>query len=77
MKSFEMMFIPTNSGLMKIYIYALDRKNSRMKVYAELHDQLESATGYNKKKTVASAIEKLLKKFAEKETGPSGPAAGK
>jgi hypothetical protein len=58
MHKMEVLFIPSSSGIIKIYIYGFI-KGSAGKVYATLNDVVSSSKGYNKKRTIIKAVSKL------------------
>jgi hypothetical protein len=59
MNSFEMMLIPSNYGMIKVYIYGFYPPKGMGKVYASLDDTVVSCKGTCKKKTIIRALSKL------------------
>lgn len=62
MHKMEKFVIPTSSGTMKIYIYGFANGGAG-KVYAILNDVVSSSKGYNKKRTIIRAVERLHQQY--------------
>lgn len=59
MKKFEVLFIPSNYGLIKVYIYGFNPIGGLGKVYAMVDDIVVSCKGTKRKKTIVQALVKL------------------
>ncbi|MBS4198772.1 hypothetical protein KHA93_03790 [Bacillus sp. FJAT-49732] len=53
---YEMIFIPTNYGMIKIYIYGFKPYGSWGQVVASMNDLSVNAKGYNRKRTIVKAL---------------------
>lgn len=56
---FETIFLPSNSGIVKIYIYGFKPYGSWGQVFASLNDVTVNIKGYNRKKTIIRALANL------------------
>ncbi|RLQ90602.1 hypothetical protein [Falsibacillus albus] len=69
MKRFEQMeliLLPIEQGLIKIYVYGFNSKGAWGRVYAELNESNISIKGYHRKKTIIKALSKLNEKLLNK-----------
>lgn len=56
---FEMFFLPSKKGMIRVFIYGFDVPGSWGQVFAQYHDYTISLKGYNKKKTIVQTLNKL------------------
>ncbi|MBS4177304.1 hypothetical protein [Lederbergia citrea] len=56
---FEAIFLPSKSGIVKIFIYGFQPYGSWGQVFASMNDMSVNVKGYNRKKTIIRAIAKL------------------
>lgn len=56
---YEMIFLPSKTGIVKIYIYGFNQYGSAGRVFASLNDINVSLKGYNRNKTIIKALTKL------------------
>ncbi|MCR2820902.1 hypothetical protein [Lederbergia panacisoli] len=56
---FEVIFIPTNSGMIKLYIYGFKPYGSWGHVFASMNDISINVKGYNRKRTIIKALAQL------------------
>ncbi|MBS4217932.1 hypothetical protein KHA96_06300 [Bacillus sp. FJAT-49711] len=56
---FEVIFIPANSGMIKIYIYGFKPYGSWGRVFAAMNDISINVKGYNRKRTIIKALAQL------------------
>jgi len=67
MKKMEMIFIPAEIGMIKVYIYGFQGGSGYGRVFATFEDMVASAKGYNKKRTIVRALSKLYESLANKQ----------
>ncbi|MCJ8006087.1 hypothetical protein ACFFF5_04855 [Lederbergia wuyishanensis] len=53
---YEMIFIPTNSGMVKIYIYGFKPYGSWGHIIASMNGLSVNTKGYNRKRTIVKAL---------------------
>ncbi|MEJ9212865.1 MULTISPECIES: hypothetical protein [Bacillus] len=56
---FEMFFLPSKKGMIRVFIYGFDAPGSWGQVFAQYHDYTINMKGYNKKKTIIQTLNKL------------------
>src|SRR5690606_24782262 len=56
---FENIFIPTNTGMIKVYIYGFQPYGSWGQVTASMNDLCVNVKGYNRKRTIVKALASL------------------
>ncbi len=63
----ELMFFPSESGLIKVYIYGFKPFGAYGQVFAELNDVTVTAKGYYRKKTIIRTLMMLHHHLVNKE----------
>ena len=58
MQKMELIFIPAENGMIKVYIYGF-LAGGYGKVFATYRDFVVSSKGYNKRRTIVKALSKL------------------
>lgn len=64
---FEVIFLPSTSGIVKIYIYGFKPHGSWGQVYSSMNDLSVSVKGYNRKKTIIRSLAKLNESLLNKK----------
>ncbi|HEY4553366.1 MAG TPA: hypothetical protein VIG80_09245 [Bacillaceae bacterium] len=63
---YEAIFLPTKTGLVKIYIYGFKPYGSWGQVFASINNVSVNMKGYNRKKTIIRALAKLNESLLNK-----------
>ncbi|GIN89965.1 hypothetical protein J6TS1_03840 [Siminovitchia terrae] len=58
-KDYEAVFLPSKSGVIKIYIYGFKPYGSWGEVHTSMNGVSVSVRGYNRKKTIIRSLKKL------------------
>lgn len=58
-KSYEMIFLPSKMGMIKVYIYGFHKKEDSGRVFVMLNDLKVNGKGTNKKEILVSTLSKL------------------
>lgn len=63
----EVLFLPSNTGMIKIFIYGFLSDGAWGRVYASLNDVTVVEKGYNRKKTIIQSLTKLHNSLLHKK----------
>ena len=58
-KSFEMIYLPSKMGMIKVYMYGFQKKDEPGRVFVMLNDLKVNGKGTNKKQTLIRTLSKL------------------
>ena len=58
-KSFEMIYLPSKMGMIKVYLYGFQKNNEPGRVFVMLNDLKVNGKGTDKKQTIIRTLSKL------------------